>query len=141
MFSSERRTTRRHRLRIALRFHRVNALIEDENGATSINVSISGVYFVSSVLLFVGEDIEVSMTVPRTISGGKPSKRQFTGRVKHVNPQGSPAGYSKIGVQFLYYVSEAHAKSVVEKLEKNWNTSRDPRSRLLDRSCFESARF
>ena len=118
MFSPERRTTRRHKLSLALRFHRENALIEDENGATSINVSTSGVYFVSSVPLLVGENIEVSMTVPRTISGEKPSKRLFTGRVKHVNPRGSPAGYSKIGVQFLYYVSEAHAKKHGAKVGK-----------------------
>src|ERR1700730_13628874 len=104
MFSSERRTTRRRKLHLDLRFHRQNALIKDDNGATSINVSTSGVYFISSVPLLVKENIEVSMTMPRKITGEKPSKRIFTSRVKHVNPQDTPAGYSRVGVQFLYYV-------------------------------------
>jgi hypothetical protein len=47
MFASERRTTCRRKLHLPLRFHRQNALAEDENGATSVNVSTSGVYFIS----------------------------------------------------------------------------------------------
>ena len=64
MFASERRTTCRRKLHLPLRFHRQNALAEDENGATSVNVSTSGVYFVSSLSLSVGENIEVSMKMP-----------------------------------------------------------------------------
>jgi hypothetical protein len=104
MSASERRTTCRRKLHLPLRFHRQNALIEGENGATSVNVSTSGVYFVSSLPLWVGEKIEVSMKMPRQITAEKPSKRLFTGRVTHVNSQGAPPGYSKIGVHLLYYV-------------------------------------
>jgi hypothetical protein len=35
MFTSERRTPFRGKLQLPLRFHRQNALAEDENGATS----------------------------------------------------------------------------------------------------------
>jgi hypothetical protein len=98
MFSPERRNTRRRKLHLDLRFRRQNELIEDANGATSDNVSTSGVYFISSVPVLVGENIEVSMTMPRKLTGEKSSKRPFTGRVKHVNLQGAPAGYSRIGV-------------------------------------------
>jgi len=94
-----------------LRFHRQNALIEGENGATSVNVSTSGVYFISSVPLSVGEKIEVSMKMPRKVTGEKASKRLFTGRVTHVNSQGTPPGYSTIGVHFLYYVLESGENS------------------------------
>jgi hypothetical protein len=138
MFSSERRTTRRRKLHLDLRFHRQNALIKDDNGATSINVSTSGVYFISSVPLLVKENIEVSMTMPRMITGEKPSKRIFTSRVKHVNPQDTPAGYSRVGVQFLYYVRESqrekscdvalevrHDKKYGGTLAKQWDASRD----------------
>jgi hypothetical protein len=136
MFSPERRNTRRRKLHLDLRFHRQNELIEDENGATSVNVSTSGVYFISSVPLLVGENIEVSMTMPRSLTGEKSSKRLFTGRVKHVNLQGAPAGYSRIGVQFLYYESQReqscdvklevrHKEKYSGALEKQWNASRD----------------
>jgi hypothetical protein len=107
MFVSDRRTTCRRKLHLPLRFHRQNALIERENGATSVNVSTRGVYFISSLPLSVGEKIEVSMKMPRKITGEKASKRLFTGRVTHVNSQGTPPGYSTIGVHFLYYVLES----------------------------------
>ena len=107
MFASERRTTCRRKLHLPLRFHRQNALAEDENGATSVNVSTSGVYFISSLSLSVGEKIEVSMRMPRKVTGQKPSKRLFTGRVTHVNSQGAPPGFSRIGVHLLYYVLES----------------------------------
>jgi hypothetical protein len=107
MFASERRTTCRRQLHLPLRFHRQNALVEGENGATSVNVSTSGVYFISSLPLLVGEKIEVSMKMPRKITGEKASKRLFTGRVTHVDSQGSPSGFSRIGVHLLYYVRES----------------------------------
>jgi hypothetical protein len=107
MFGSERRTTCRRQLHLPLRFHRQNALIEGENGATSVNVSTSGVYFVSSLPLLVGEKIEVLMKMPRQITGERPSRRLFTGRVTHVNSQGAPPGYSTIGVHLLYYVLDS----------------------------------
>ena len=107
MPGSERRTTCRRKLHLPLRFHRQNALIEGENGATSVKVSTSGVYFVSSLPLLVGEKIEVSMKMPTQITGDKPSKRLFTERVTHVNSQGAPPGYSKICVHLLYYVLES----------------------------------
>jgi hypothetical protein len=107
MFASERRTTFRRKLQLPLRFHRQNALAEDENGATSVKVSASGVYFISSLSLSVGEKIEVSMKMPRKVTGQKPSKRLFTGRVTHVNSQGAPPGFSRIGVHLLYCVLES----------------------------------
>jgi hypothetical protein len=90
-----------------LRFHRQNALIEGENGATSVNISTNGVYFISSLPLLVGEMIQVSMTMPKQITGEKASKRLFTGRITHVDSQGSPPGFSRIGVHSLYYVLES----------------------------------
>ena len=136
MVPSERRTTRRLKLHLELHFHRQNALIQDENGATSVNVSTSGVYFISSAPLLVGENIEVSMTVPRKISGEKPSKRLFTGRVKHVNPQGTPAGYSGIGVQFLYYVLEFQREqscdvALEDRHDKKYGSTRENNGTLL----------
>jgi hypothetical protein len=64
-------------------------------------------YISFRVFRSVGEKIEVSMKMPRKITGEKASKRLFTGRVTHVNSQGTPPGYSTIGVHFLYYVLES----------------------------------
>lgn len=106
MFASERRTTYRRKLHLPLHFHRQDPLIEGEHGATSVNVSTSGVYFISSLPLLVGEKIAVSMKMPKKLTGEKASNRLFTGRVTHVNSQGSPPGLSRIGVHLLYYVLE-----------------------------------
>jgi hypothetical protein len=106
MFASERRTTYCRKLHLPLRFYRQDALIEGEHGATSVNVSTSGVYFISSLPLLVGEKIAVSMKMPKKLTGEKASNRLFTGRVTHVNSQGSPPGLSRIGVHLLYYVLE-----------------------------------
>jgi hypothetical protein len=107
MFPSERRTTRFRKVHLELCFHRQNAPAEDENGATSVNVPTSGVYFVSSFPLLVGDKIEVSMKMPGKMTGEKASKRLFTGRVTHVDSQGAPAGFSRIGVHLLYYALES----------------------------------
>jgi hypothetical protein len=69
MIASERRTTCRRKLHLPLRFHRQSVLIEGENGATSVNVSASGEYFISTLPFLVGERIEVSMTMPKQIIG------------------------------------------------------------------------
>ena len=107
MFASECRTTRRRKLHLTLRFHRQNALIAGKNGATSVNISTNGVYFISSLPLLVGEKIEVSMKMPRKITGEKASTRLFTGRVTHVDSRGSPPRFSRIGVHLRYYVLES----------------------------------
>ena len=107
MFPSERRTTHRRKLHLELCFHRQNAPVEDEHGVTSVNVPTSGVYFVSSFPLLAGDKIEVSMKMPRKITGERASKRLFTGRVMHVDSQGASPGFSRIGVRLLYYVLES----------------------------------
>jgi hypothetical protein len=107
MFPSERRTTHRRKLHLELCFHRQNAPAEDEHGVTSVNVPTSGVYFVSSFPLLAGDKIEVSMKMPRKITGERASKRLFTGRVMHVDSQGASPGFSRIGVRLLYYVLES----------------------------------
>jgi hypothetical protein len=116
MFPSERRTTCRRKLHLPLRFRRQNALIEGENGATSVNVSTSGVYFISSLPLLVGEKIEVSMKMPRKITFEKASKRLFTGRVTHVDSQGSPTGFSRIGVHLLYYLLVGRQRALTNRV-------------------------
>jgi len=61
------------------------------------------VYFASSLDFCVGETLEVSLEVPKRVTGTKPINRRFASRVAHVEPQSMPQGQSGIGVELLYY--------------------------------------
>lgn len=100
MGTSERRTTHRLNLHVALRVHLRNV----EHLATSVNVSINGLYFITQLPLLVGEAIEVLVAIPRRITGEKARKRRFTARITHVESQCMPQGCSGVGVHLLYYV-------------------------------------
>jgi hypothetical protein len=57
-------------------------------------------------LLFDGERIELSVLVPKQITGDREKYRWFTGRVAHVDSR-TQHGYARIGVQWLYYETAA----------------------------------
>jgi len=61
------------------------------------------VYFTSSLHFCVGETLEVSLEVPKRVTGTKPINRRFASRVAHVESQSMPQGQSGIGVELLYY--------------------------------------
>jgi PilZ domain len=106
MHSSERRTTRRLKLHLPLRFHRETALSADENTAMTLNVSSGGVYFITDLALAVGEAVQVSMKMPRQITGSKACNCRFTGRVAHIESHGVLPGCLQVGVHLLYYVTD-----------------------------------
>jgi hypothetical protein len=81
----------------------MEAVSEGTQETNAINISTRGVYFASSLGICVGEALEVSMEVPKRVTGSKSINRRFAGRVAHVEPQCMPMGQSGIGVQFLYY--------------------------------------
>jgi len=103
MATPNRRITPRFNLHIPLTFHRKESDSEGSQEAKAINISTRGVYFASSLGFCVGEALEVSLQVPRRVTGTKPINRCFSSRVAHVEPQCMPQGQSGIGVQFLYY--------------------------------------
>jgi hypothetical protein len=103
MARSERRITPRFKFHTPLTFHRKESISGDMQEANAINVSALGVYFASSLVFCVGEALEVSVELPKRVTGAKPINRRFASRVAHVEPECMPLGKSGIGVQFLYY--------------------------------------
>jgi hypothetical protein len=101
MATSERRITRRLKLRIPLRFHRLNTLSERDQGENSINLSSRGIYFTTNLPLSVGEAVQVLLKMPKRITGTHSIERCFTGWVTHIESTNIPGGYSGVGVQFL----------------------------------------
>jgi hypothetical protein len=81
----------------------MEALSEGEQQAKAINISTRGAYFATSLVLRVGEAVELLLQMPKRVSGAKVSSRRFTGRVTHVELENMPRGLSGIGVQLLYY--------------------------------------
>lgn len=108
MAISERRITPRFKLHPPLSFHRREALSDGEQQAKAIIISTRGVYFVTNLVLRVGETVEL-------LTGAKVSIRRFTGRVTHVELENMPLGLSGIGVQLLYYERDL-AKIVSKRL-------------------------
>jgi len=84
MTTSERRITPRFKLHTSLTYHRKEALSEDTQEAHAINISTRGVYFATSSAFCVGENLEVSLEVPRRVTGSKAINRRFASRVTHV---------------------------------------------------------
>ncbi len=103
MSRPERRITPRFKLRTHLTFHRKGPQLEGTQETNAINISTRGVYFASSLVFCVGESLEVSVEVPRRVTGTKSINRRFASRVTHVEPRSTPQGQSGVGVQFLYY--------------------------------------
>jgi hypothetical protein len=103
MARPDRRITPRFKSHTPLTFHRKEASSEDTQEANAINISTRGVYFATSLDLCVGEAVEVSLELPRRVTGTKPINCRFASRVAHVEPECMPHGQSGIGVQFLYY--------------------------------------
>jgi hypothetical protein len=103
MARTERRITPRFNLRTPLIFHRKASASESAQEVKAINVSCRGAYFSTSLGFCVGEALEVSVELPRRVTGTEPATRRFASRVAHVEPDCLPQGQSRIGVQFLYY--------------------------------------
>jgi hypothetical protein len=69
----------------------------------TINISPGGLYFATTLVMSVGEAIEILTEMPERVTGAKAIIQKFTGRVAHVESKNMPPGYSRIGVQLLHY--------------------------------------
>ncbi|MFZ0787282.1 MAG: PilZ domain-containing protein [Candidatus Acidiferrales bacterium] len=103
MATSEHRITPRFKLHPSLSFHRIEPLSDAEHQSNAINISTTGVYFATKIVLRVGEVVEVLLRMPKRVSGVKTEIRRFKGRVTHIESENMPPGVSGIGVQFLYF--------------------------------------
>jgi hypothetical protein len=77
-------------------FHRFGQLFDAERIVRSIDISNGVVRFATAVRVTVGERIDLSLRVPKQITGDKQKHRRFTGRVAHVDPR-NQNGYRAVG--------------------------------------------
>jgi PilZ domain len=103
MPGSERRRTRRFKLRVPLHIHRTNSAIERAQRVSSVNISASGVCFATNHPVSVGQSLQLNLRMPKRIPGTPSGECSFTGRVVHVKSGNGAGGPSQVGVQFLYY--------------------------------------
>jgi hypothetical protein len=75
----------------------------------TINISTEGLYVVTTLVMSVGETIEILTEMPERVSGAKVIIQRFMGRVARVESKNMPKGQSGIGVQLLYYQRSASA--------------------------------
>jgi c-di-GMP-binding flagellar brake protein YcgR len=115
MPGSERRRTRRFKLKVPLRVHRSNAG-ERPQRVSSLNISASGVCFATNHPLSVGQSVELNLCMPKRIPGTPSGECFFTGRVVHVEAHnGTRNGASEVGVQFLYYETRGAHPNVYDR--------------------------
>jgi hypothetical protein len=103
MPTSEQRITPRFRFRTPMSFHRMEPVSGAEHQVKATNISTTGVYFTTKIVLCVGEAVEVLLKMPKRVSGVKTGIRGFAGRVTHVESKNMPPGVFGIGVQLLYF--------------------------------------
>jgi hypothetical protein len=94
-------------------FHRLGQLFEGERIVQSIDISTGGVRFATADRVAVGECLELSMLVPKQITGDKENYRRFTGRVAHVNRRNQD-GYARVGVQLICYDTPPQGAGAVD---------------------------
>jgi hypothetical protein len=103
MRTSERRVSPRFKLRTPMAFHRMGSLFEGECLVRCINISTEGIFFATKLDLSVGERIELTLEVPKRITGERTARyRRFTGRVARV-VSSLPNGTLGVGVQLICY--------------------------------------
>jgi hypothetical protein len=102
MSISERRGSLRYELKTPMAFHRLGQLFDGERIVQSIDISNGGVRFATADRVTVGERIELSVLVPKQITGDKEKYRRFTGRIAHVDPR-NQNGFARVGVQLICY--------------------------------------
>jgi PilZ domain len=103
MAASERRITRRFKLHVPIRIHDPRAPTGSEAEVKAVNISDQGVYFESNLGFIVGQLVEVLVMMPNRFTGKRGNECCFTGQVVHMQPLSTPAGFSGVGVHFLYF--------------------------------------
>lgn len=103
MLAHERRHGYRLIKKVPLRFHGMKEAVVQEEVASSMNISIHGVYFATNQKIPEGLLVQLHLKMPREVVGEDVQEWSFTGRVAHVEPLSRQNGKSGVGVQFLFY--------------------------------------
>lgn len=106
----DRRELLRCNVRIPLRFRTVGlASTSGEHRTESLNISRRGVFFISHVKLRVGTPIEISLRLPREVTGLDAVDARCFGRVTHARKL-LVDGYIGYGVEIEKFTSPAYAE-------------------------------
>lgn len=96
MKAPERRQLTRYNLRTPLRFRaRGMAADDSEHFTEALNVSRGGFFFASSAPLQVGMPLEVTLRMPKEVTGATAQETNCTARVVHARSE--PFGDGRIG--------------------------------------------
>lgn len=99
---SDRRRTRRHRVKTPLRVRIWRSNTPEQQGE-SLNLSSHGIYFATNTTLSEGEAVELLLTMPEEVSGEPATEWRYTGHVLRVDRLDLPNGMFGVGVQFDCY--------------------------------------
>jgi hypothetical protein len=101
----ERRQLTRYNLRTPLRFRALGVTTDNcEHFTEALNVSRGGFFFASSAPLQVGVPLEVTLRMPREVTGTSEQETNCTARVVHARSE--PFGDGRIG--FGAEIEELH---------------------------------
>src|ERR1035437_10316579 len=108
MNSNERRIDTRVNIRVPLQFRALNAPNSAEEAAESENISQRGIYFETAVHLKVGTPLEVSLQMPRDMSGKSSSEVRCMARVVHIRTNLRGKGKTGVGLHIEHYEVNTH---------------------------------
>jgi hypothetical protein len=92
----ERRQLTRYNLRTPLRFRALGVAVDSsEHFTEALNVSRGGFFFASSAPLQIGMPLEVTLRMPKEITGTAAQETNCTARVVHARSE--PFGDGRIG--------------------------------------------
>ena len=103
MSAPEHRVTPRFKLHIPFSFQRMTSASGVEYLARAINISTSGIYFATTVVLCVGDALEVLMEMPKRVTCAQKGLLRFAARVAHIEAKNMPQGFSGIGLQLICF--------------------------------------
>src|SRR5262249_40744239 len=96
------RQTRRLIMRVPMHIQAVGSPSPAEELVESMNISLRGAYFPTSLELEVGSYVEVRFKVPEEIVSGQNHEWTFTARVTHRQQLGRIGKKYGVGVYFLH---------------------------------------
>jgi PilZ domain len=112
--AAERRQLTRYNLRTPLRFRALGVAVDtSEHFTEALNVSRGGFFFASSAPLQVGMPLEVTLRMPKEVTGTASQETNCTARVVHARSE--PFGDGRIG-----FGAEIEKLHVEEAGPQNW---------------------
>ena len=104
MTAADRRQLTRHAVRTPLRFRSTGVAADKSDHFTeALNLSRGGFYFASSAPLQVGMPIEVSIRMPKEVTGNEAEELTCMARVVHVKNEAYGDGRIGFGAEIVRF--------------------------------------